>query len=115
MTDFAAVFPRSRVAAARMQRIHVPRLRLKADLDGDAVFARLGEQVIELVERPHGERTCRLQEYLEHARPVAPDQRIGVPCGLVHIMFPVCLIRYVRRTRHKGPQAGRAVVWQRFP
>jgi len=30
-------------------------------------------------------------------------------------MFPVCLIRYVRRTRHKGPQAGRAVVWQRFP
>jgi hypothetical protein len=45
MTDFAATFPLSRVEAARIQRtitprVHVPRLRLKAELDSDAVLAR---------------------------------------------------------------------------
>src|ERR1700722_17780173 len=31
-------------------RVHVPRLRLKAKLDGDAVLARLGEQVLKFAE-----------------------------------------------------------------
>ena len=55
-------------------RVHVPRLRLKAELDGDAVLARLVEQVVEFAESLDGKRAGRLQEHLEDARPVAPDK-----------------------------------------
>src|SRR5262249_756726 len=32
-------------------RVHVPRLRMKAQLDGDAVLPRLADQVVEFTER----------------------------------------------------------------
>jgi len=37
----------------------VPRLRLKAELDGDAVFAHLVEEAVELSERLNGKRAGR--------------------------------------------------------
>ncbi len=70
-------------------RVHVPGLRLKTDLDGDTVFTRLSEQIVEFAEGPHGKRAGRFKECLEHARPVAPDKRISVPCRLLHMIFPV--------------------------
>ena len=41
-------------AAHDHPRVHVPGLRLKTDLDGDAFFARLREQAVEFAQRPHG-------------------------------------------------------------
>jgi hypothetical protein len=63
-------------------------LRLKTDPDGDAVLAGVGEQVVELAERADGERAGGFEEDLEDARPVAPVERIGVPCGLGHRLSP---------------------------
>src|ERR1700692_506185 len=74
----------SQNAAHDHARVHVPGLRLKTDLDGDAVFAGLSEQVIELSKRPHRVRAGRFKENLEHARPVAPDERISAPCTVFH-------------------------------
>ena len=68
-------------------RVHVPRLRLKVELDGDAVLARLVEQVVEFAKSLDGKRAGRLQEHLEDARPVAPDKRISTPC--FHAIFPL--------------------------
>jgi len=65
----------------------VPRLRLKAELDGDAVLACLVEQVVEFAESLDGKRAGRLQEHLEDARPVAPDKRISTP--FFHAIFPL--------------------------
>jgi hypothetical protein len=36
---------------------------------------------------PDGKRAGRFQEHLENARPVTPDERIGVPC--IHTIFPL--------------------------
>ena len=44
-------------------RLHVPRLRLKAELNGDAVLARLLQQVVEFAEHPHRKRADRFQEH----------------------------------------------------
>jgi len=67
--------------------VHVPRLRLKVELDGDAVLARLVEQVVEFAESLDGKWAGRFQKHLEDARPVAPDQRISAPC--FHAIFPL--------------------------
>src|SRR2546423_7523044 len=81
MTDFAAVFPASRVEAARMQRTITPEYMCQGcdcrDLDGDAVLAGLVEQVFEFAESPNGKWAGRFQEHLENARPVAPDKGIS--------------------------------------
>ena len=70
-TDFEVVFPLSMVggqnAADDHARVHVPRLRLKVELDGDAVLARLVEQVVEFAESLDGKRAGRFQEHLEDA------------------------------------------------
>src|SRR6516165_8961812 len=84
MTDFAAVFPPSRVEAARMQRTIT---RLKVELDGDAVLARLVAPVVEFAESLDGKWAGRFHKHLEDARPVAPDQRISAPC--FHAIFPL--------------------------
>src|SRR5277367_6864712 len=68
-------------------RVHVPRLRLKAEFDGDAVLARLTEKVVKFAERLDRKRAGRFQEHLEDARPVAPDKRISAPC-ILHTIFP---------------------------
>ena len=86
-TDFAAAFPLSRVEAARMERtmtdrVHVPRLRPKAELNGDVVLARLLQQVVEFAERLHGKRAGRFQEHFEDVRPLA--QTRGSAC---HVFF----------------------------
>ena len=65
----------------------MPRLRLKVELDGDAVLARLVEQLVEFAESLDGKRAGRFQEHLENARPVAPDKRISAPC--IHAIFPL--------------------------
>jgi hypothetical protein len=64
----------------------VPRLRLKAELNGDTVFTRLLQQVVEFAERLHGKRAGRFQEHFEDVRPVAPDKRISAPC-IFHTIF----------------------------
>jgi hypothetical protein len=64
----------------------MPRLRLKAELDGDPVFARLVEEVVELSERLDGKRAGRLKKHLEDAGPVTPNERIGAP--IVHPVVP---------------------------
>jgi hypothetical protein len=69
----------------------MPRLRLKAELDGDAVFARLVEQVVKLAERLDGKRAGRFQKHLEDAGSVTPDERISVP-----ILHAISFIWFVR-------------------
>jgi hypothetical protein len=68
-------------------RVHVPRLRLKPELDGDLVLARLAEKVVKFAECPDGKWAGRFQEHLEGARPVAPDERVSAPC-ILHTVFP---------------------------
>src|SRR5580704_6967934 len=82
----------SQNAAHDHARVHVPWLRLKTDLDGDPVFTRLCEQVIEFPERLRRIRAGRFQEYLEHAGPVPPHKRISTPCNSLHMCFPVHLV-----------------------
>jgi hypothetical protein len=53
------------------------------------IFTCLSEQVIEFAKRAGGKRAGGFKEYLEHARPVAPDKRISAPCNLVHTVLPV--------------------------
>src|SRR6516165_8602729 len=68
-------------------RVHVPGLRLKAELDSDAVLAGLAEQVVKFAECLDGKWAGRFQEHLEDARPVAPDERISAP-HILHTIFP---------------------------
>src|SRR5215472_15582764 len=68
-------------------RVHVPRLRLKPELDCDAVLAGLAEQVVKFAECLDGKWAGRFQEHLEDARPVAPDERISAPY-ILHTIFP---------------------------
>src|SRR5215472_15458283 len=58
-------------------RVHVPRLRLKPELDSDPVLAGLAEQVVKFAESLDGKWAGRFQEHLEDARPVAPNERIS--------------------------------------
>src|SRR5262249_39066254 len=71
---------------------------MEAKLDGDAVLARLCENVLELSERSRGKRTGRLQEHLEDARPMAPNKRIGPPHRR-HAIFSLGLRRRPERLR----------------
>src|SRR5215831_20138803 len=82
-------------AAHDHARVHVPGLRLKAELDGDLVLARLAEKVVKFAERLDGKWASWFQEHLEDARPVAPDERISAPC-ILHTIFPPL------RMFHKG-------------
>src|SRR3981189_1471169 len=91
ITDFAAVFPPSRVEAARMQRTITPEYMCQGcDCRRTLTVMRsspaLVEQVFEFAESPDGKWAGRLQEHLENARPVAPDKRISAPC--IHAIFP---------------------------
>ena len=54
-------------------------LKLKAQLDRNAVLPRLAEQVVQFAERPDGKRAGRLQKHLENTRPVAPLERVSPP------------------------------------
>src|SRR6516162_10801353 len=51
-------------AAHDHARVHMPRLRLKAELDSDAVLAGLAEQVVKFAECLDGKRAGRFQEHL---------------------------------------------------
>jgi len=75
-------------AAHDHPRVHVPRLRLKAELDGDVVLARLAEKVVKFAECLDGKWAGRFQEHLKNTRPVAPDERISAPC-ILHTIFPL--------------------------
>src|SRR5437588_9496455 len=57
-------------AADDHARVRVPWLRLKAQLDRDAVLACLAEQVVEFAERPDGKRAARFQEHFEYTNPL---------------------------------------------
>ena len=68
MTDFAAAFPLSRVEAARMQRTMTAEYMCQGcdwrrSFNGDAVLARLLQQVVEFAEHPHRKRADRFQEH----------------------------------------------------
>src|SRR5262249_39119875 len=83
-------------------RVHVPGLRLKAELDGDLVLARLAEKVVKFAERLDGKRAGRLQEHLEDARPVAPDKRISTPSSMRSFHYPVEFAKSPRRSNVSG-------------
>ncbi len=107
MTDFAAALPACSVEAARMQRTITPEYMCQGCdcsriLIGDTVFPRLRQQVVEFAESPDGKRAGRFQEHLEHARPVAPDQRISTPRSLIHAVSPVCPIAAASRCKTPG-------------
>ena len=55
----------------------------RPDPDGDAILARLRQQSVDLAERLHRIGTGRFEKHVQHARPVAPDEGIGLP-GLCH-------------------------------
>src|SRR3954451_9319232 len=55
-------------AADDHARVHVPWLRLKAQLDRDAVLPCLAEQVVEFAERPDGKRAGRFQKHFKNTR-----------------------------------------------
>src|SRR4051812_14139142 len=74
-------------AADNHARVHVPRLGLKTQLDGNAVLARLGEKVVEFAERLDGKWACRFEEHLEDARPATPYEWVSSPCT-AHTIFP---------------------------
>ncbi|MCY1248058.1 hypothetical protein D9M72_614460 [compost metagenome] len=59
--------------------IHMPGLRLQADLNSDVVFAGLVEQGVELAKCLGGVRIGRLQKDLEEMWTGAPGEWIGVP------------------------------------
>jgi len=75
-------------AAHDHRRVHVPGLRLKADLDRDPVRSRQRQQFVELAERPDGIGTGRLEENLEDAGALAPDERVGAPGCRRHAVSP---------------------------
>ena len=52
-------------AADNHARIHVPWLRVQANLDGYIVRTRSCQRLIELGKRPCRVRACRLKEHLE--------------------------------------------------
>ena len=77
------------VEAARMQRTITPEYmcqgcdcrRILIVIRSSPAWASRSSS---LLNAPHGIRAGGFEKYLEDAGAVAPDQRIGAPCGLVH-------------------------------
>src|SRR5262249_18528416 len=85
-------------------RVHVPGLRLKAELDGDLVVARLAEKVVKFGECLDGKWASWFQKHLEDARPVAPDERVSAP-WILHTIFPPSPGSYAATARRRSDVA----------